>query len=331
MLCWRGSAPGCAVPMDWGSSLAKANFGSTLRALLRLLSPAPGQVAIEAITLTETCLQMQGHVVADTAVCPRCGTCSRRVHSRALRTLADLPCCGVPVQLSLRVRRFFCDASACMQRTFVERVPAAAAPYARRTTRLRTTLVPIAFAVGGKPGAAVLRHLHLRAGRDTLLRLIRRTCQGSSTGAHEDLPRVVGVDDWAWRRGSRDGPIVCDLECRRPLDLLPDRELASTSAWLSTHPGSTVVSRDRGGAYADAARQGAPKAVQVADRWHLLKNLGDALEGFLRRERVQLPSATGHSRLALAAKLATGELTAAAVRIASETPGAPASTAVTVE
>src|SRR5258708_33136180 len=142
MLCWRGSAPGCAVPMDWGSSLAKANFGGTLRALLRLLSPAPGQIAVEAIALSEACLEVWGHVVADTAACPRCGTCSRRVHSRALRTLADLPCCGVPVQLSLRVRRLFCDASACLQRTVVERVPAAAAPDARSTTPLGAPLVP---------------------------------------------------------------------------------------------------------------------------------------------------------------------------------------------
>ncbi|HKB47650.1 MAG TPA: ISL3 family transposase [Ktedonobacterales bacterium] len=309
--------------------MAKANFGGTLRALLRLLSPAPGQIAVEAIALSEACLEVWGHVVANTAACPRCGTCSRRVHSRSTRTLADLPCCGVPVQLSLRVRRFFCDAAACLQRTFVEQVPEAAAPYARRSTRLRATLVPIAFTVGGKPGAAVLRHLHLRAGRDTLLRLIRRTCQGSGAGAREDLPRVVGVDDWAWRRGSRSGTIVCDLECRRPLDLLPDREVASTATWLAAHPRITVVSRDRGGAYADAARQGAPEAVQVADRWHLLKNLGDALEGFLRRERVQLPSATGHSRLALAATPAPGDLTAAAVRIASAAPAAAASMAVT--
>src|SRR5258708_37732454 len=111
MLCWRGSAFGCAVAMDGGGSLAKVNLGSTLRALLRLLSPAPGQVAVEAITLTDACLEVRGHVVAATAACPRCGTCSRRMHSRALRTLADLPCCGAPVQPSRRVRRFFCDAA----------------------------------------------------------------------------------------------------------------------------------------------------------------------------------------------------------------------------
>jgi transposase len=107
----------------------------------------------------------------------------------------------------------------------------------------------------------------------------------------EAPPQVVGVDDWAWKRGQRYGTILCDLVRRRPLDLLPDRETASTAAWLAQRPGITVVSRDRGGTYADAARQGAPEAVQVADRWQLLKNLGDALEEFLRRECIQLPLA----------------------------------------
>src|SRR5258708_3502266 len=178
MLCWRGSAPGCAVPMDWGSSLAKANFGGTLRALLRLLSPAPGQIAVEAIALSEAGLEVWGHVVANTAACPTC-----------------------------------------------------------------------------------------RGGRSRRLPLSRRACQGSGAGAREDLPRVVGVDDWAWRRGSRSGTIVCDLECRRPLDLLPDREVASTATWLAAHPRITVVSRDRGGAYADAPRQGAPEPGAGARRW----------------------------------------------------------------
>ena len=262
---------------------------SILSSLLYVLSPAPATLQVETVSLAGEILHVVVCTMAVVASCPSCGAHSSRVHSRYSRTLADLPCCGVQVQLTLQVRRFFCDQSDCPQRTFAERLPKVAPPYARRTTRLRASLIPVAFTAGGKPGAALLRHLQVAgASRDTLLRLIRQT---PSTSAHEDPPQVVGVDDWAWKRGQRYGTILCDLKRRRPLDLLPDREATSTASWLAQYPGITVVSRDRGGTYADAARQGAPEAVQVADRWHLLKNLGDALEEFLRRERIQLPLA----------------------------------------
>jgi transposase len=240
-----------------------------LVSLLRVLSPAADPIVVERVALVGGSLYVVAHPVAAVAVCPRCGAGSGRIHSRYARTLADLPCCGVPIVLTLHVRRFFCDAPACSQRTFAERLPEAAPPYARRTTRLRAALAPLAFTAGGKPGAALTRALRMGVSRETLLRLIRRTPCGHATAA---TPQVVGVDDWAWKRGQRYGTIVCDLERRCPLDLLPERETASTAAWLAAHPGITVVSRDRGGVYADAAARGAPDAVQVADRWHLLKS-----------------------------------------------------------
>jgi transposase len=253
-----------------------------------LLSPAADLIEVEAISFAETTLNVVARTVTPLARCPRCSTPSCRVHSRYTRTLADLPCCGVPLVLTLQVRRFFCDVPQCPQRTFAERLPEAAPPYARRTTRLRAALVSIAFTAGGRPGAALSRALRLGVSRQTALRLIRRT----PCADMEDAPaRVVGIDDWAWKRGQRYGTVICDLEQRRPVELLPEREAASVVTWLARHPGIAVVSRDRGGIYADAAAQGAPDAVQVADRWHLLKNLGDALEGFLRRERIQLPAA----------------------------------------
>lgn len=260
-------------------------MSTSLLLLLSLLSPATDLIEVDAVADHDAVLHVSAHTVAVTAPCPCCGIVSARIHSRYTRILADLPCCATPIILSLQVRRFFCDVSACSRRTFAERLPMVAPSYARRTSRLTAALVPIAFIVGGNPGAALTRAAGIAVSRQTLLRLIRRT---PAVERSRPAPQIVGIDDWAWKRGHRYGTIVCDLEEGYPLDLLPDRDATSATEWLKQHPTITVVSRDRGGLYADAANQGAPHAIQVADRWHLLKNLGDALELFLRRERVHL-------------------------------------------
>jgi len=122
---------------------------------------------------------------------------------------------------------------------------------------------------------------------DTLLRLIRAGPVPVTTA-----PRVIGIDDWAWRRGQRYGTLIVDLERNRPVDLLPDRDAQTVAAWLQSHPGIEIVARDRAGAYADGIRRGAPEAVQVGDRWHLLRNLGDALARALDRHQHDLRAAT---------------------------------------
>ncbi len=204
--------------------------------------------------------------------CPACQRRSERIHSWYRRRLRDLPWEGIPVRIELRVRRLFCDSEGCARRIFSEQLAKTAPRYARRTSRLSLALEQIRLALGGSAGSRLAEQLGILASDSTLLRQLRRRIAGEPAS-----PRVLGIDAWAWRKGHRYGTILCDLERGKVIDLLADRSAESTERWLREHPGTAIISRDRAGLYARAAAQAAPGAVQVADRWHLLHNMTEAL------------------------------------------------------
>jgi transposase len=243
---------------------------------------------LERLLVVDDVVHVEARRRAATARCPTCGRRSRRVHSRYTRRIADEPIGGRPVVVHLRVRRFVCVRRTCPKRTFAEQAPALARRYARRSAPLDGTLERIGVALGGRPGARLGESLHRPVSRTTLLRLVRARPLPAAS-----LPRVLGVDAWARKRGRTDGTLLVDQERHAVVELLPERTAEALATWLQAHPGIAIVCRDRAGAYADGVRQGAPAAIQVADRWHLLVNLREALERLLTRKHAAVRAAAG--------------------------------------
>ncbi len=239
---------------------------------VRLLRAEPGDGEKRMVLWLTTCSRA--------AACPLCQHRTRRVHSHYQRTLADLPCADYCLILHVQVRRFFCTNKRCARHIFAERLPQLTMPHAQRTNRLTQIQTHLEQAVGSRPGARLAGRLGMPVSATTLLRLER-----AAPLPQPPTPRVLGVDDWAFKRGHRYGTILYDLERHQVVDLLPDRATETLCAWLKDHPGVEIVSRDRAEAYAEGARQGAPNAQQVTDRWHLVKNLGKALERLLDEKR----------------------------------------------
>jgi transposase len=245
----------------------------TLNDLCAHLLPPDQHLQFRTLILDEQRIILVAARNAPKAPCPDCCQWACRIHSDYDRTLADLPWATAPIQLRLKVRRFFCTTCTCSRQTFTERLPTVAPLYARTTTRRAHTQAETGLALGGAAGARHLARQGLSVSRNTLLRRARR--QALPEGPP---PHVVGIDDWAWRKGHRYGTIVVDLERGCPIDVLEDRLAETVAAWLQAHPEVHVVARDRAEAYGAGIRQGAPEATQVADRFHVLKNLAEALE-----------------------------------------------------
>ena len=207
------------------------------------LPAVPAGLHVEGLVLEAASLVITARTTAAEAICPLCGHAATRVHGRHWRTFQDLPWQDRAVTWRVLVRRFRCGR--CPGRTFAEPVPGLPNAKARRTGRLAEAQTDIGMALGGEAGARLSRRLAMPVSGDTVLRLVRRRPLPPCPP-----PRVVGIDDWAWLRGRRYGTVVCDLERRRVVDLLPGRSAAPVRDWLAAHPGIAVVSRDRAGPYA---------------------------------------------------------------------------------
>ena len=212
--------------------------------------------------------------------CPSCGKWSTSRHGWHERHLQDLPAQGAGVTVKLRMRRWRCRNKACQRRTFVEQLPEVAAPQAHRTQRAEELVHLFGHGVGGRPGERMMKRIGMPASDDTILRHLKRRAKERRAQANV---RVVGIDDWAWRKGSTYGTIIVDLERREVIDLLPVRSAGATADWLKQYPDIEMISRDRCGSFAQGAHEGAPQARQVADRFHILQNLREAIQAQLSR------------------------------------------------
>lgn len=224
--------------------------------------PDVEDLAVDAVGVVEEVLWIDVRSRRPFATCPDCGSDTSRVHSTCRRRLADRPVGGRRVVLRLWVRRFFCDDTACVRRTVAEQVEGLTLPYRRRTQAVSRLVQAIGLAVGGRAGARLATYLPVRVSRSQILREVR-SLPDPPTGN----VRVLGIDEFAFRKGRTFGTVLIDVETRRPIDLLPDRSTDTVAAWLAEHPGIEIVCRDRCSTFSQAANRALPDAVQVADRW----------------------------------------------------------------
>ncbi|MGF9567839.1 ISL3 family transposase [Neorhizobium sp. BT27B] len=237
-------------------------------------SPGPG-IKVQSVVSSDDGEWVVSACGPSSGTCPDCQHQSKSRHGWSYRSLQDLPVQGKAVTIRVQLTRWRCAYRQCKRQTFTDLFPAIAAPYARRTRRVAEIIGLLGHSTGGRPGERLMRQLGMPVSDDTILRHLKRKALRVDG---QQSARIVGIDDWSWRKSWRYGTIVVDLERREVMDILEDRSVASVARWLKRHPSIEVVSRDRCGLYAQGAREGAPQASQVADRFHLIQNLRLAIE-----------------------------------------------------
>ena len=243
----------------------------------------PEGMQIDQISLTENGLLIEIAATSATSCCPSCSHPSSSIHCHYRRTLRDAPCVGRQVQLVLTVRKFCCRNPYCERKVFAERFPDFVEPWARTTIRHCHQITSIGLATCGKGGTRLAARLGIQTTRPTILRRIM-----ALPGALASSIVYLGLDDFAFRRGYRFGTLLVNLESHCVVDLLPDRQAETAARWMRQQPDLMVISRDRGGEYASAAREGAPQAIQCADRFHIVKNLTEAVQVLLARCQAEI-------------------------------------------
>lgn len=257
-----------------------------------LLLALPQQIEVTSVEVTDNGLTLSVTSTQDLVCCPVCLTPAKRVHSHYLRTVADLPCVGQEVRFLLTVRKFFCKEASCHRKIFVERLLPFLKAWARVTTRLYETLQNIGLATSGMLGARLTDRMGIDTSRNTILRRIMALPSEPVESVVE-----VGIDDFSFRRGRKFGSIIVDMQSHEVIDVLPDRTAETTKTWMQKHPEIERVSRDGSSEFALGIREGAPQALQNADRFHLLDNLLDDVELTLARCRGEIRSKTlSHQR-----------------------------------
>lgn len=240
----------------------------------------PGiDVRVERVSASSDVLVVEAVSTARPGRCPNCANQARRIRSTYRRALDERPLGSRRVIVRLRVRRYFCDRKSCSRKTFVEQVPGLSERHRRSSTGLTGWMRSIAIELGGRPAARLRRRLRLVAGRTRLLGLL------TAPTIPDRAPRVLGVDEFAFRKGCTYGTVLVDVEAGRVVDVLPDRTSETFAAWLTDHPGAEIICRDRASAYTKAVKEASPHALEVADRWHLLQNLSAAVEKTCHQHR----------------------------------------------
>ena len=243
----------------------------------------PEGMHVEQIQITEQGLMIVVEASHPTSCCPLCAQSSDSIKTHYRRVLQDAPCAGRQVQLILTVRKFYCRNPYCSQKVFTERLPTFVEPWARMTIRCCQHIASIGLATCGKGGARLAARLGIQTTRPTILRRIMRLPEISAGSVV-----YLGIDDFSFRRGYRFGTILVNLASYHVVDVLPDRLAETAARWMRQQPDLAVISRDRGGEYASAAREGAPQAIQVADRFHIVKNLTEAFQVLLARCQAEI-------------------------------------------